>query len=159
MDSGCHPHPVRAIHRAKRLEIDTLPGSSKWLGGLNAVIDEMLEEKTGVTGGGGADPGRVGGGTYDDVLPRLEGADVVGVVHVVHLFEDGRHAGKIVALPQRRRSHMTAFEKAAVVTNTRTDTHTHTVHSRTTQRVRMIEKVIRADGAPAEDRPLSYDER
>lgn len=62
MDSGCHPHPVRAIHRAKHLEIDTLPGSSKWLGGLNAVIDEMLEEKTGVTGGGRADPAVGGGG-------------------------------------------------------------------------------------------------
>lgn len=132
MDSGCHPHPVRAIHRAKRLEIDTLPGSSKWLGGLNTVIDEMLEEKTRVMGGwgeGGADPaggGGVGGDTYDDVLPRLEGADVVGVVHVVHLLEDGRHAGEIVALRQRRRSHMTAFGKAAVVTNTRTYTHRHT---------------------------------
>lgn len=59
MDSGCHPHAVRAIHRAKHPEIDTLPGSSKWLGGLNAVIDEMLEEKT---GDGRADPAGGGGG-------------------------------------------------------------------------------------------------
>lgn len=66
-----------------------------------------------------------GGDTYDDVLPRLEGADVVGVVHVVHLLEDGRHAGEIVALPQRRRSHMSVFEKAAVVKKTHAHTHTH----------------------------------
>lgn len=42
--------------------------------------------------------------TYDDVLSRLEGADVVGVMHVIHLLQDGRHAGEIVALWQR--SHM-----------------------------------------------------
>lgn len=40
------------------------------------------------------------GDAYDDVLPRLEGADVVSVVHVVHLLQDGRHAGQIVTLRQ-----------------------------------------------------------
>lgn len=40
--------------------------------------------------------------TYNDILSSLEGADVVGVMHVIHLLQDGRHAGKIVALPQRR---------------------------------------------------------
>lgn len=52
------------------------------------VIDE-------VRGGGGGS-----GDTYDDVLPRLEGADVVSVMHVVHLLQDGRHAGQIVSLWQ-----------------------------------------------------------
>lgn len=31
--------------------------------------------------------------TYNDVLSGLEGADVVGVVHVIHLLQDGGHAG------------------------------------------------------------------
>jgi len=39
--------------------------------------------------------------TYNDVLSRLEGADVVGVMHVIHLLQDGRHAGEILALQQR----------------------------------------------------------
>lgn len=53
---------------------------------LMCVIDEA-----GGGGGGSRD-------TYDDVLPRLEGADVVSVMHVVHLLQDGRHAGQIVTL-------------------------------------------------------------
>lgn len=44
--------------------------------------------------------------TYNDILSRLEGADVVGVMHVVHLFEDRRHAGEIVTLPQERDSQI-----------------------------------------------------
>lgn len=55
---------------------------------LMCVIDEA-----GGGGGGSRD-------TYDDVLPRLEGADVVSVMHVVHLLQDGRHAGQIVTLQQ-----------------------------------------------------------
>lgn len=55
---------------------------------LMCVIDEA-----GGSGGGSRD-------TYDDVLPRLEGADVVSVMHVVHLLQDGRHAGQIVTLRQ-----------------------------------------------------------
>lgn len=46
--------------------------------------------------------------TYNDILSRLEGADVVGVMRVVHLLQDGRHAGEIVAL-QHRMSHMTSL--------------------------------------------------
>lgn len=46
--------------------------------------------------------------TYSDILSRLEGADVVGVMHVVHLLQDGRHAGEIVTLRQRM-SHMTSL--------------------------------------------------
>lgn len=46
--------------------------------------------------------------TYSDILSRLEGADVVGVMRVVHLLQDGRHAGKIVTL-QQRTSHMTSL--------------------------------------------------
>lgn len=53
---------------------------------LMCVIDEA-----GGGGGGTRD-------THDDVLPRLEGADVVSVMHVVHLLQDGRHAGQIVTL-------------------------------------------------------------
>lgn len=40
--------------------------------------------------------------TYNDILSRLEGADVVGVMHVIHLLQDGRHAGEIVALQGER---------------------------------------------------------
>lgn len=39
--------------------------------------------------------------TYNDILSRFEGADVVGVMHVIHLLQDSRHAGKIVTLPKR----------------------------------------------------------
>lgn len=47
-----------------------------------------------------------GGGTHDDVLPGLEGADVVSVVLVVHLFQDGRHAGQIGTLQQNMGQHL-----------------------------------------------------
>lgn len=38
--------------------------------------------------------------TYNDILSCFEGADVVGVMHVIHLLQDGSHAGEIVALPK-----------------------------------------------------------
>lgn len=47
--------------------------------------------------------------TYNDILSRLEGADVVGVMHVIHLLQDGRHAGEIVTLQQRRRHYSHEF--------------------------------------------------
>ena len=47
--------------------------------------------------------------TYYDILSRLEGADVVGVMHVIHLLQDGRHAGEVVTLPKRGPPSLTRF--------------------------------------------------
>lgn len=44
---------------------------------------------------------RAGKRTHNDVLPGLEGADVVGVVRVIHLLQDRRHAGQIVILKDK----------------------------------------------------------
>lgn len=78
-----------------------------------SVIDGMFEDEQqpmgGMDGRGDGGDGGGDGDTYDDILPGLEGADVVGVVLVIHLLQDGRHAGEVVALPQRR-SHMTSGE-------------------------------------------------
>lgn len=41
--------------------------------------------------------------TYDDILPGLEGADVVAVVAVLHLPQDGDHAGHKAALEGKRK--------------------------------------------------------
>lgn len=50
-----------------------------------SVIDEMFQDKMKLTGRNRD--------TYNDILSRLEGADVVGVMHVIHLLQDGSHAG------------------------------------------------------------------
>lgn len=42
--------------------------------------------------------------TYNDVLPGFEGADVVAVVGVVHLPQDGNHASHEAALKEEERT-------------------------------------------------------
>lgn len=45
------------------------------------VTDEMFQDKTWPTVE-----------TYNNILSRLEGVDVMGIVHIIHLLQDSRHA-------------------------------------------------------------------
>lgn len=46
-------------------------------------------------------PGQAERTTYNNVLSGLESTYVVGVVHVIHLLQDGGHAGQVMTLPLR----------------------------------------------------------